>query len=80
MKSSSNYFNVKPLKNPKNAKKHLLKDFISLWQSLNVNFTPMSAETLGINLFQILCDSLWHITSHCKYFSDHGCPIRDLMS
>ena len=50
MKSSSNRCNVKPMKNPRNAKERLLSDLISLLQSLNVNFTPMSVETLGKDL------------------------------
>ena len=40
----------------------------------------MSVETLGKDLVQTLCDSLWHITSHYKYFSDCACPIQDLLS
>ena len=40
----------------------------------------MSVETLGKDLVQTLCNSLWHITSHYKYFSDHGCPNQDLLS
>ena len=38
------------MKNPRNAKERLLSDLISLLQSLNVNFTPMSVETLGKDL------------------------------
>ena len=80
MKSSSNCCDVKPIKNARNAKECLFNDLISLLQSLNVNFTSMSVETLGKNVVQTLCDSLWYFTSHYKCFFDHSCPIPDLMS
>ena len=80
MKSSSNHCNVKSIKNTRNAKERLFNYLISLLQSLNVNFTPMSVETLGKDLVQTHCDSLWHFTLHFKYFSDCGCRIPDLLS
>ena len=55
MKNSSNCYNVKLRKNLMNLKERLFNDFISLLQSLNVNFTHVCRnikESLG-------SDPLW---------------------
>ena len=62
--NSSNYCNAKPIKKPRNAEVRLFNDLISLFQSLNVNFIPMSVETLWRDWsrpFVIVCGTLTHI-------------------
>ena len=59
----------------RNSKDKLYNDIIDLFIKQGVLFTSNNVQTIGVSLTKNLCNLLWHIISHHKYFVERGKPV-----
>ena len=56
----------------------MFNSLVGLLNEHSVQFTENNIESLVSTLTKSLCDLLWHITCHHKYYSDRGKEIPDI--
>ena len=58
-----------------NNKARLYNDIIGWLSSMNVGFTSVNRDTLGVGLVNALTDALWYIDGNHDSLADRACPV-----
>ena len=58
-----------------NNKARLYNDIIEWFSSMNVGFSSVNRDTLGVGLVNALTDALWYIDGNHDTLAERSCPV-----